>query len=217
MERASIIRTMTLVAALGAAGAGAVSVLAAGLPDTSPSPKGWFAAGTRPQDYVMGLDPAITDAGKPSARILATAPNPAGFGTLMQSISADSYRGKRVRFSGDIRVDHVTSWASLWMRVDGACMQVLAFDNAQQRAAHGTADWTAQSIVLDVPTEAAGISFGTLLAAGGEVWVSHLKLEPVSKNVATTDVMPTAPSRSCGPPSPINLDFSATGAGELKL
>lgn len=170
-------------------------------------PAGWLVAGSRPQDYSMRLDRSVMRAGKPSATIEAIALQPSGFGTLMQQIAADGYRGRRVRLSGDVRVREVPQWAALWMRVDGPGGEVLGFDNAQDRAAHGTADWQHFDIVLDVPQKADVIAFGTLLAGGGTVWVNGLKFEEVPLTVAVTGRPMQGASR--GPAVPVNLDFSA--------
>ena len=205
-------RTAKLAAAatLGAAAAGGWAAGAGrGVGREGERPAGWFPAGSRPQDYEMALDTAVRDAERPSARIRATAPDPAGFGTLMQVIAADAYRGRRVRLAGDLRVRDVGGRASLWMRVDGACGQVLAFDNAQDRAARGTAEWRPQAVVLDVPEGAQGIFFGTLLEGGGTAWVSDLRLEPVPASVPVTAPRTLAShARPCGPAAPVNLDFA---------
>jgi hypothetical protein len=93
------------------------------------------------------------------------------------------------------------------MRVDGAANEMLAFDNAQDRASHGTTDWRHFDVVLDVPAKAEGIAFGILLAGAGTAWVSGLKFEEVPMTVAVTD--PSAKSRRQRPPmAPVNLDFT---------
>jgi hypothetical protein len=65
-----------------------------------------------------------------------------GFGTLMQTFKADSFRTKRIRFSGYVRSKEVMDWAGLWLRVDGSNGgEMLAFDNMQDRPIKGTTDW----------------------------------------------------------------------------
>lgn len=172
-------------------------------------PVGWFAAGDHPEEYVMALDPTAMRAGRPSAKLESRTSQAHGFGTLMQQISPDAYRGHRVRFSGDVRTRDVTGSASLWLRVDGANNESIAFDNAQNRALHGTSDWQHFELVLDVPGKAEGIAFGLLLAGAGTAWVSGLKFEEVPTTVAVTDMM--TKSKSQRPMAPVNLDF-ATGS-----
>jgi hypothetical protein len=156
----------------------------------------------------MVIDRVVMRDGRPSARIESKAAQVAGFGTLMQQISADSYRGERVRLSGDIRVRDVTGGASLWMRIDGARNDVLAFDNASERAARGTAEWKHFDVVLDVANQAGTVSFGILLNGGGAAWASALTFEKVPRTVALTGRDMTRSNRL--PAAPVNLAFEAS-------
>ena len=88
------------------------------------------------------------------------------------------------------------------MRIDKG-KAVVGFDNMQQRGIHGSQPWTTYDIVLDVPADATGIHFGTLLSGPGEVWLNDVKLEVVAQDIPTTgtgspDTLPT---------TPVNLDF----------
>ncbi|MGB8370602.1 MAG: hypothetical protein ACLPYZ_11305 [Limisphaerales bacterium] len=165
-------------------------------------PKDWFAAGDHPAEYEMTLDHDTTHNGKGSASLKCIVPKASGFGTLMQTFKADTYRGQRIRMSGYVRSRNVKDWAGLWMRVDGAKDEVLAFDNMQNRAVKGTTDWTRYEIVLDVPETSQQIAFGVLLSGMGQVWLDDVKFETVGKEVPTTG------SKSSEVPSaPRNLDF----------
>jgi hypothetical protein len=166
-------------------------------------PSGWIHAGDRPAEYESGVDPRGGRAGNACAFIRGRGANPGGFGTIMQTISAEDYRGKRVRFSAEVKVAAVAGWAGLWMRVDGAWRSrqlppMLAFDNMQNRPIAGDRSWTRYDVVLDVPAEASGISFGLLLSGAGQAWMEGLRLETVGKDVATTDrlVLPKRPNLS---------------------
>ena len=79
----------------------------------------------------MARDRNTTHGGKASAYVKSIVPRPGGFGTLMQSFKADAYCSRRVRLSGFLRSEDVRNWAGLWMRVDGAKGEVLAFDNSR--------------------------------------------------------------------------------------
>jgi hypothetical protein len=63
---------------------------------------------------------------------------------------------------------------------------MLGFDNMEPRAVKGTTDWTRYEIVLDVPTTAAALAFGVLLAGNGEVWMDDLKFDIVPSTVPVT-------------------------------
>jgi hypothetical protein len=198
---------LVVVVALGSSGATAPRG-SASMPVLLDSvPTGWIAAGSKPQDYVMVVDHTVMRDGRPSARIESRVPQVAGFGTLMQQIAADAYRGERVRLSGDVRVRDVIGGASLWMRVDGAGNDVLAFDNASERAARGTAEWKHFDVVLDVPDKAQTVAFGILLQGGGTAWASALEFEKVPRTTALTGRDMTRGIHL--PAAPVNLGFDA--------
>jgi len=118
------------------------------------------------------------------------------FGSLTQSVRADSLRGKRVRFTAWVKTREVgqpgsQNGASLWMRVDGGGGS-LGFDNMSTRSVRGTSDWTRHSIVLDVPDDAVGILLGMLLNSTGDAWVDDATLEIVDTQLPTTNTMPAS-------------------------
>jgi succinate dehydrogenase flavin-adding protein (antitoxin of CptAB toxin-antitoxin module) len=108
------------------------------------------------------------------------------FGTLMNTIKSDDYKGKTVKMTGYIKSDNVKNWAGLWMRVDYYRTDVLAFDNMQNRGIKRTKDWTKYEVVLFVPQEATSISYGVLLSGTGQIWFKDVKLEIVDESVAET-------------------------------
>lgn len=174
-------------------------------PDTNAgeTPKGWFRAGSHPKEYEMVVDHSVTHGGRASASLKSVVPETGGFGTLMQTFKADSFRGKRVRMSGYLRSQDASDWAGLWMRVDGPKNEVLAFDNMQERAVKGTSAWQKYEIVLDVPDEALEVAFGLLLTGKGQVWMDDLRFEVVGKDVPTTG----GKLDQRAPQGPKNLDF----------
>lgn len=170
-------------------------------PDTRPL-VGWFKAGSNPEDYECGVDKQVAHQGSGSGFIWSR-PDPKGFGTLMQMFKADEYRGKRRRLSAYIRAENVERWAGLWMRVDGADSETLAFDNMGKRPIKGTVEWRNYRVVLDVSAEAQYIAFGVLLEGPGRIWIDDVTLDVVDENVAVTSV---AEEREY-PDRPTNLDF----------
>jgi hypothetical protein len=171
---------------------------------TDQAPAGWSLAGSNPASYRTGVDRATAYEGRPSAYLQSNAPAVVGFGTMMQSIDAEAYAGKRVRLRALVESQDVTSWAGMWMRVDKQKTAV-AFDNMQDRAITGTHPWSTYDVVLDVPQDATTISFGVLLTGGGKVWVNHVTLEPVGNEIKAT-----APALTQKPlvKAPVNLNFS---------
>ena len=168
-------------------------------------PTGWFVAGSTPSDYDFSRDKTTAQNGHSSA-LIATKPGttPTGFGTLMQIIDAENYRGARWRMTGYLKTSDVAK-AQMWMRVDGPDRKILSFDNMDSRPVHGTTGWTRYEIVLDVPADSLDIAFGFLLIeGGGKVWGDNFSFEKVDSTVPVTSPATVAPAR---PKEPINTDF----------
>ncbi len=164
-------------------------------------PKGWFRAGSTPASYDMGTQAGDRHPGDRNA-YSRSLPKETGFGTLMQTIDASAYHGKRLRLSGYLRSRDATS-AAMWMRIDGASQRVAGFDNMSDRPLQGTTDWKRCDIVLDVPESAKLIAFGFLLEGKGEVLADDFRLEEVG-----TDVPLTRKGETALPAAPVNLDFA---------
>lgn len=161
------------------------------------APKGWFLAGSAPQFYRVGVD-------EEHHAFIFSKPDavPAKFGTLMQTIRADNYVGKRVRLRAAVKCEGLTEWAALWMRIDRNAVPIV-MDNMDKRPIQGSREWHDYEIVEDVPTDATEIAFGAFLHAQGKIWIDHMTLEVVGK-----DVPVTAEQRpSTLPSAPVNLDF----------
>jgi hypothetical protein len=172
----------------------------------SQSVPGWFKAGSKPNSYKVGIDRTIFKSGGGSAFMESTEATIAGFGTLMQSCSAEEYVGKRVKMTAYIKSENVTNWAAMWMRVDSKfAREMLSFDNMQDRPIKGTKDWTKCEIVLDVPDESGTLNFGVLLDGTGKVWFDDISFEVVSKQIMTTSRTTTMKSKI--PSKPANIDF----------
>ncbi|MEK6646860.1 MAG: hypothetical protein AABY84_09340 [Candidatus Firestonebacteria bacterium] len=131
-------------------------------------------------------DTTVTYENKPSDCIKSAVSSPRGFGTMMKTISANEYLGKRIRMSAYVKTENVGNWTGLWMRVDGPENKVLSFDNMGNRKIKGTVDWTKYEIVLNVPQNSTNISFGVLLEGIGQVWINSLQFEEVDSSVSIT-------------------------------
>jgi hypothetical protein len=166
-------------------------------------PNGWYPAGNNPSEYEMGTDNSIFQNGQACAYIKSKSPKEKQFGTLMQTINAENYLGKRLQLSGYIKSENVDGWSGMWMRIDGENNQQLGFDNMQDRPIKGTTDWTRYEIVLDIPENSTTINYGVLLGGDGEVWFDNFELKEVDKNVPVTNLK----KESNLPSQPVNLDF----------
>jgi len=166
------------------------------------TPNGWLLTGSKPNDFSVAVSTADGYQGHASASLKCEHTSADGFGTLMQTILADEYKGQKVRWSGFVRSDEVMGWAGLWLRVDQG-KDVLAFDNMQSRPIKGTQTWQRYDVVLEVPASATQISFGILLNGAGKVSLSNTKLEVVGSDVPVTGFDPRKLQ-----PKPVNLDFT---------
>jgi hypothetical protein len=165
-------------------------------------PRGWLLAGTKPSEYEVGVDGDQMYQGHATAFLKSKKLNADGFGTLMQSIKAEQYLGRKVRLSGLVKSEEVLGWAGLWMRVDKEKSPV-AFDNMENRAIRGTTGWQRYDVVLDVPKDATAISFGILLTGAGVVWLNGTQFDAVDADVPVTNN-----GDKVLPEKPINLDFA---------
>jgi serine/threonine-protein kinase len=162
----------------------------------------------------MTVDTTIKHSGKASAAIKFVCGEKTDFGSLAQSIAADEYRSKRVRFSGWLKTEKADA-AGFWMRVDGT-QRLFGFDNMMNRPVKGTTDWKIYEVVLDVPAEAVNIFFGTIVSGNGQVWADDLKLEIVGHNIQSTNQLspeqmkiedPNRIPKKSERKQPVNLDF----------
>jgi hypothetical protein len=171
-------------------------------------PKGWILLGSRPQEYDCSVDSANPYNGLPGVYLRSKEGiKTTGFGTMMQSFSVTQYLGKRLRLTGYLKSDSVTSWGGLWMRIDDAHQMtrgnpaVVGFDNmhdgVKDRSIKGTTAWQNYSVVLDVPEGATSISIGFLLDGPGTIWLNNVKV-----GVVGTDVPVTVTERPAPPPLP---------------
>ena len=161
---------------------------------------GWMVAGNAPQDYEYGTEVQPADGSRAAFIKSKPAAEGKGFGTLMQMVGADEYRGGRWKLSARIRTADAHK-AQMWMRVDGPGGTMKAFDNMDDRPITGDSGWKRYEIVLDVPADSTAVAFGFFLFGGGQVWADDFKLERVSESTPVTG------KRQDRPPTPTNLDF----------
>ncbi len=191
-------------------------------------PPGWYGGTGRAGFYELGTDAGVRRGGTAAAYLRAnTTPGAGDFSFIGQSISAVSYRGKRLRLSAWVRADSVAGdGGGLWMRID-APTRTVAFDNmiVTNRAIRGTSSgWAEHAIVLDVPQQAVSITVGSLLAGTGTLRVDDARLEAVDPTVETTaqpqdgppgtDSAATVDAALRLPATPVNLDFEGLPATE---
>ena len=151
-------------------------------------PAGWQAITDASGEYTVSADGARRDGGQgfAGATIKANVESPRGSAMLAQSIRADAYRGKRIRLSGYLKTIGVNEGtAVLFLRVDGNGV-VETSDYMQNRPVMLTTDWARQELVVDVPNDAIGFTYGFMLGGSGQAWLDDVQLEEVGDDVPTT-------------------------------
>ncbi len=175
-------------------------------------PADWHLALASPSPITVKLDHFNATSGASSVEIAREGSSTTGFVALMQATDAADYRGRRVRFSGDLKTQDVKDWGGLWFRVLDARGKTLAFDNMQkeERRVTGDTDWQRRDIVIDVPDRAANVLYGVTLNGTGKFWADGLRLEVVDQSVPITAKSSTLNAKVWLPSplsSPRNLDF----------
>ena len=207
LQELAAARNTAAVGPLRGEGATALALPAPAVEPTAPverpgvtikAPAGWWRNGAKAESYVVGVDSTELWGGMPSAYVQSLTPAvEGGFGGMMQTTSAESYSGKRIRLSGWIKTENAEEGGQLWLRVDGQEKgKTLQFDNMNNRAVKGTSDWQEASIVLDVPADASALAYGFFVKGGGKMWVNGQRIEEVGTDVPSTNMLkkpPTAP------------------------
>lgn len=174
---------------------------------TTTAPAGWGKNGSKPEAFAVGVDKNEMWNGMPSAYARSLEGATGAFGGMMQGVSAEAYRGKRVRLSGWMKTQDANDGGGhLWLRVDGEERgKMLEFDNMNNRAPKGTTNWQPYSVVLDVGQDARALAYGFFLEGKGQMWLNGTKIEEVGADVPKTNMM-TGPNTTL-PKKPENLTF----------
>jgi hypothetical protein len=149
-------------------------------------PRGWYAAGSKPGSYEMGIDKTVGRDGRSCATIQSIDKKIIGYGTLMQTCAPAKYQGKRVRMRGYIKTQDITGWVGMWFRVDKNGKSI-AYDNMEFRPIKGTTEWRPYDIVLNIDESASMLAYGVLITGTGKVWFDDITFEIVDNQTITTD------------------------------
>jgi hypothetical protein len=161
------------------------------------APKGWFLSGAGYADFVIAVE---SGAAKLQAKKSVT---PNGYGTVMQSVQAADFIGKRLRMNARVRGDGIDS-GDLWVRVQSA---ISPGDGPGLGGGacplSGDFDWQPCEVVFDVPERAFAIQIGAGLrgTGAGTLWLDDVVLEVVDAGVGVT-----AAVRDGGEPQNLGFD-----------
>lgn len=137
------------------------------------------------------------------------------FGGIGQVVDAEKFLDQRVRFSGHLKTENrdrdTPVMAALWIRADDEFGTVVAFQNTGEFFAPSNAIWSEATIVIDIPSTAATLWYGSWITGDGLVWVDGLNLEVVDISYPLT-ALPSDRRGSNQVPdnvldSPSNLSF----------
>ncbi len=122
--------------------------------------------------------------GKQSARIFLQAEEPPlrGFANLMRSFDATAFRGKRVRFSAQVKTapKGYKGRSQMWMRADLEPQAMGFFDNMGDRPITSE-EWQRYEIVGDIENNAAQLNIGIMQFGEGETWFDDVQIEIVGE------------------------------------
>jgi hypothetical protein len=167
-------------------------------------PEGWIRTGRSPKLYRLGVDKSAGAAWIESRSEHAIDINNEDFCTLMQSVDARAFRGKRMQLRASLKAVDVDGGVTIWFRVDGP-LGSLRFENLERYRkggpVDGDTDWTERQITLDVPEEATTLNYGFFLKGRGRGMARGFALDEVDAS------MPISTPESTALQSPTNLGF----------
>ena len=120
------------------------------------------------------------------ATLRSAAPDPAGSAGLEQTIFADDYRGRTVRFGADVRTKHAAGHAGLFLRTGTEGSVRTGDDYSQDDGAGQSAaiadspGWSRCEVSLRVPGDADVIRFGVYLTGRGQTDLREAALRVLS-------------------------------------
>jgi hypothetical protein len=151
----------------------------------------WPAVFTpRSDGYKYTADTTNVHSGKYSGRIENALPGKEGHGLLTGRLPAKFVAGKRIRFSGYLKLDRVTDYAGLWLAAFNVT-RAIASNDAEKQGATGTQDWKKYEFEIDIPQGATTVNFGFIIVGGGTVWADDLDVEIIG-DAAPTPILPAA-------------------------
>jgi hypothetical protein len=148
-----------------------------------PPPAKWLATGAKGFELCdVGVDAKMLQDGQPNLSIACSVSQTA---VLRQAFQAAPYWGKRVRFSGLLKVEKFEP-----MEAGGAQGGVgLLMSNADVQPqslrtdARGASGWQRSELVMDVPRNSTWLLIGLTLNGRGQVWGRDFRFEEVSRDI----------------------------------
>ncbi len=178
-----------------------------------------------PQKYFAWSDSAVVWNGSRSVR-LDTTQYGFAFNAIWQAVDAKPFRHSRIRVSARVRSASYATKFFVRTLEEAKPEVVLEGDRVPgfqpyNQWTGGTLDWTPVEIVLDVPSNADTLVYGSVMYnSGGPLWLDDVSVDSVNEKSTLTQnrsmslqpaVMAIDPSESIDVPT--NLDFEVTDRG----
>ena len=99
------------------------------------------------------------------------------FAVATANLPGSVIAGKHVTIAGYMRSEGIADgYAGLWMNASGPT-GMLAFKNLEDKNITGTTPWTRYEISLDIPSNAARLSFGATQSGSGSAWLDSMEVK----------------------------------------
>lgn len=178
-----------------------------------PLPEKWSKFASN-KGYQVTPDSLVKHSGSRSLRIeLSDTTGASRFACVSTTIPA-VYEGKQIELRAWVKIENVSAFMGLMLRIDNEDNDVLAFENLQRKSIKGSKDWALYSVKLNLPKDAVTIFAGPILAGTGKLWVDDVQILIDGKDLssATRKTNYVAPERS-----PFRYGSNAAAAGKVKL
>lgn len=178
-----------------------------------PLPEKWSKFASN-KGYQVTSDSLVKHGGSRSLRMeLSDTTSAARFACVASTIPA-VYEGKQIELRAWVKLENVSEFMGLMLRIDNEDNDVLAFENLQGKRIKGSKDWALYSVKMNLPKDAVTIFAGPILAGAGKLWIDDLQILVDGKDlsIAKQKTNYVAPQRS-----PFRYGSNAAAAGKVKL
>jgi hypothetical protein len=137
-----------------------------------------------------------------------------GFAAVRYAWPVETYRGKQVTLSAQVKLNDVKDNARLWIRADREGQYGAALNMMENRPLKGNSEWVTVNTELVVPEDATVLMTGAILFGSGTISVQNpILYVSGSRNAPASSfpIPPSAPPLPQAPPSPAPV--APTGAG----
>ena len=124
------------------------------------------------------------------------------------------YEGKEIELKAWVKLQNVSNFMGLMLRIDDADNNVIAFENLQRKQIAGTKDWAQYSVKLPLTQNAQTIFIGPLLGGSGKLWIDDVQVLIDGKDVTQAKVNPNF---NPNPPHHPKYGDNPVAGGHVKL